>query len=216
MSSALRYLAGVRPEAATHLLGFYKHSVTALDDKTRHLIQIVTKVTVGTERGLRQYAPKALKSGASREEILDAVLMAFPAAGLNKVLDALEVLMDLDLLPPLPATDASTAVAASGRECLGNVADFPDGRMQCFHRTGGDVIIFRQGTQAKVYNSRCPHAKATLCKGKDHGSAVECRVHNWVFDLATGVCTGPAPTDGKPNLTEVPAAIEDGKLFLLA
>ncbi|MBF0588642.1 MAG: Rieske 2Fe-2S domain-containing protein [Magnetococcales bacterium] len=211
MSTALRYLAAARPEAATHLMGFYKNSVQALDEKTRFLIQIVTKVSVGTERGLRQYAPKALKAGASKEEILDAVLMAFPAAGLNKVLDAINVLIDLELLPDV-ATPNMEVPAESNT--LGAVSDFPMNRMQCVNRASGDLIVFRTGEHSvKVYESRCPHSKATLCKGVDHGTTVECRVHNWVFDLATGKCLGP-DTENTATMLDVKASVVDGQVVL--
>ncbi|MEO5349935.1 MAG: Rieske 2Fe-2S domain-containing protein [Magnetococcus sp. YQC-3] len=208
MSKALNYLAAARPEAATHLLGFYKHSVRALDDKTRHLIQIVTKVTVGTERGLRQYAPKALKAGASREEILDAVLMAFPAAGLNKVLDAIDIMREMDLLPEVPdATPTENKESA-----LGVLTDFPLQRLHCVKRAAGDLLVYRTDADTVVvYSARCPHSKANLCKGTDHGTQVECRVHNWTFDLATGQCLQPA---GGAGLQLLPTVVRDGQLFL--
>ncbi len=209
MSKALRYLAAARPEAATNLLGFYKHSVQALDDKTRFLIQIVTKVTVGTERGLRQYAPKALKAGASREEILDAVLMAFPAAGLNKTLDAIDIMNDLDLLPEI-----KTEKPEPEGNLLGRLDDFPIGKMQCIHRNDGDLILFRvDADTVRVYEARCPHSKATLCKGTDHGDRVECRIHNWIFDLATGACLGPDP-EGKAAMTSVAVTVAEGRVSL--
>ncbi|MBF0270596.1 MAG: Rieske 2Fe-2S domain-containing protein [Magnetococcales bacterium] len=208
MSKALTYLAKTRPEAATHLLGFYKHSVQALDDKTRHLIQIVTKVTVGTERGLRQYAPKALKAGASREEILDAVLMAFPAAGLNKVLDAIDIMREMDLLPEPP--DAAPTVNADKR--LGALEEFPLQRMHGLQRPEANLIVYRTtADSATVYSARCPHSKANLCRGTDHGTTVECRVHNWTFDLATGHCVEP---QGGAGLEVIPSVVRDGQLFL--
>ncbi|MBF0371375.1 MAG: Rieske 2Fe-2S domain-containing protein [Magnetococcales bacterium] len=212
MSKALRYLGGVRPEAATHLLGFYKESVKALDDKTRFLIQIVTKVTVGTERGLRQYAPKALKAGATKDEILDAVLMAFPAAGLNKVLDALEVMIDLELLPEAPGADQAPEV---GEQDLGALADFPLKKMECAKTQAGKYIVYRTSADsAQVYASRCPHSKASLCKGVDHGDAVECKVHNWVFDLETGKCLEPDAED-KPGMEALNIDIREGRIILL-
>ncbi|MBF0437564.1 MAG: Rieske 2Fe-2S domain-containing protein [Magnetococcales bacterium] len=208
MSKALTYLAKTRPEAATHLLGFYKHSVQALDEKTRHLIQIVTKVTVGTERGLRQYAPKALKAGASREEILDAVLMAFPAAGLNKVLDAIEIMREMDLLPEIP--DNAPVTTVNNR--LGSLNDFPLQRMHCLQHSTGNLIVFRsQADHVTVYSALCPHSKANLCQGTDHGTRVECRVHNWTFDLTTGQCLEPADGAG---LKIIPSMVRDGELFL--
>ncbi|MEG3639962.1 Rieske 2Fe-2S domain-containing protein [Magnetococcus sp. PR-3] len=206
MSKALRYLAAARPAAATSLLTFYKESVQALDDKTRCLIQIVTKVTVGTERGLRQYAPKALKAGATKEEILDAVLMAFPAAGLNKVLDAIQVLRDLDLVPEVEGDQEQE----QPDDVLGQVDEFPLEKMSCVAYGEGNLIVYRDGDESvKVWQSRCPHAKTSLCKGVDHGQKVECRVHNWVFDLTTGACTDPDPAD-KPGLVAVPVSIENG------
>ncbi|MFN3076550.1 MAG: Rieske 2Fe-2S domain-containing protein [Alphaproteobacteria bacterium] len=209
MSKALNYLAAARPEAATHLLGFYKHSVRALDDKTRHLVQIVTKVVVGTERGLRQYAPKALKAGASREEILDAVMMAFPAAGLNRVLDAVDILRSMDLLPvvdPVPAP--------AGEVFLGPLTDFPIGRMHCLQRGDSEYVIFRVGPEeVRVYDGRCPHSKAKLSKGIDHGDKLECKVHNWTFDLATGRCL---EKDKHQDLVALPVALRDGGVYLTA
>ncbi|MBF0449031.1 MAG: Rieske 2Fe-2S domain-containing protein [Magnetococcales bacterium] len=212
MSKALRYLAKTRPEAATNLLGFYKHSVKALDEKTRFLIQIVTKVTVGTERGLRQYAPKALKAGATKEEILDAAMMAFPAAGLNKLLDAIEVLNDLELLPEV-AEDSEPQPTSSD---LGPLEQFPEKRMQCVNRPDGDLILYRSGPdQIAAYSARCPHSKATLCKGTDHGDRVECRVHNWIFDLESGRCLEPNGGSEEHNLTAIPVTIVDGRVVLL-
>ncbi|MBF0455076.1 MAG: Rieske 2Fe-2S domain-containing protein [Magnetococcales bacterium] len=210
MSKALRYLSKTRPEAAGNLMGFYKHSVKALDEKTRFLIQIVTKVTVGTERGLRQYAPKALKAGASKEEILDAAMMAFPAAGLNKLLDAIEVLKDLDLLPEIEE-DEPQAVSPE----LGAISQFPLKRMHCLQRPDGDLIVFRTGEKSvEVYSARCPHSKATLCKGTDHGDRVECHVHNWVFDLESGRCLSPSDMGGKRDLVNIPVTVVEGMVRL--
>lgn len=210
MSKALNYLAATRPEAATHLLGFYKNSVKALDDKTRHLIQIVTKVTVGTERGLRQYAPKALKAGASKEEILDAVLMAFPAAGLPKVLDAIDILIELELLPELPSATPVPEMAEV--RPLGLLKEFPLARMHCVHTPHDRYLVYRLDEErVKVYSAKCPHAKANLCKGVDHGDRVECKVHNWVFDLNQGDCLTHPDHSG---LVEIPVTVRRGEVIL--
>ncbi len=211
MSKALTYLAKTRPEAATHLFGFYKHSIQALDEKTRHLIQIVTKVTVGTERGLRQYAPKALKAGASREEILDAVLMAFPAAGLNKVLDAIDILREMDLLPEIDEPENSDPI--NNETILGPLDPLPIQKMHCLQRPEGTLILFRTDAQnVLVYSAKCPHSKANLCQGTDHGDRVECRVHNWLFDLTTGKCLHP---QGGAGLQSLPATVRNGQVILL-
>ncbi|MBF0195160.1 MAG: Rieske 2Fe-2S domain-containing protein [Magnetococcales bacterium] len=211
MSKALRYLSQTRPEAATNLMGFYKHSVVALDEKTRFLIQIVTKITVGTERGLRQYAPKALKAGATKEEILDAAMMAFPAAGLNKLLDAINILNDLDLLPEVEEADSNKDVSND----LGALEQFAIGRMQSVKRPSGDLIVFRAtADKLAVYEARCPHSKSNLCDGTDHGNRVECRVHNWIFDLESGKCIEPIKEGKQQDLIKVPASVVDGHIVL--
>jgi nitrite reductase/ring-hydroxylating ferredoxin subunit/alkylhydroperoxidase/carboxymuconolactone decarboxylase family protein YurZ len=213
MSKALRYLSKTRPQAASNLMGFYKHSVVALDDKTRFLIQIVTKITVGTERGLRQYAPKALKAGATKEEILDAAMMAFPAAGLNKLLDAINILNDLDLLPEVKEEEAASTKQLSKN--LGALDLFPVGKMQGVKRPDGDLLVYRTtANEVAVYDARCPHSKANLCEGTDHGDRIECRVHNWTFDLENGKCIEPREDGKEQDLVRIPASIVDGNIVL--
>ena len=85
MSDALSYLLKARPEAMGHYFRFLKDAGSRLEPKTRSLISVITKVHSQTERGLLQYTKRALGDGASAEEILDALLMAFPALGLAKI-----------------------------------------------------------------------------------------------------------------------------------
>jgi len=97
MSDALKYLIEARPEA----MASYCTSLTAsgkhLDPKTRSLISVITKIDSQTERGLRQYLPRALRDGATPNEILDAILMAFPTLGLAKIVWAIDILLDIDI-----------------------------------------------------------------------------------------------------------------------
>jgi nitrite reductase/ring-hydroxylating ferredoxin subunit/alkylhydroperoxidase/carboxymuconolactone decarboxylase family protein YurZ len=95
--SGLQYLSRERPEAMQHLLAFFKESSRHLDPKTRFLISIVTKVVNFSPRGLRQYIPRAVREGATPDEVMDAILCAYPAAGLTRVVDAIDVLRSLDL-----------------------------------------------------------------------------------------------------------------------
>src|SRR5512134_1407503 len=97
MSDALNYLVKARPEAMGHYLQFLKEAGRNLDPKTRDLISVITKVHAQTERGLRQYVTRALRNGCTAGEILDALLMAFPALGLAKIVWAVDVLLALDL-----------------------------------------------------------------------------------------------------------------------
>ena len=81
MSDALNFLLKARPEAMGAYFRFLKGAGTHLDPKTRNLISVITKVHAQTENGLRQIT-RALREGATADEILDALLMAFPALGL--------------------------------------------------------------------------------------------------------------------------------------
>ena len=80
MSDALDYLLKVRPEAMGHYFRFMREAGRHLDPKTRALISVITKVHAQTEAGFRQYVRRALADGAQPIEVLDALLMAFPAA----------------------------------------------------------------------------------------------------------------------------------------
>jgi alkylhydroperoxidase/carboxymuconolactone decarboxylase family protein YurZ len=97
MSDALSYLIKARPEAMKAYFTFLKESGKHLDPKTRSLISVITKVDSQTERGLRQYLPRALRDGATPNEVLDAILMAFPTLGLAKIVWAIDILLDMDI-----------------------------------------------------------------------------------------------------------------------
>ena len=70
---------------------------THLDPKTRNLISVITKVHAQTENGLRQYLTRALREGATADEVLDALLMAFPALGLTRIVWAIDVILAMNL-----------------------------------------------------------------------------------------------------------------------
>jgi alkylhydroperoxidase/carboxymuconolactone decarboxylase family protein YurZ len=90
MSDALNFLVKARPEAMGHYFGFLKDCGKHLDPKTRDLISVITKVHSQTERGFRQYLGRALRDGCTAAEVLDALLMAFPALGLAKIVWAVD------------------------------------------------------------------------------------------------------------------------------
>src|SRR3989338_11216152 len=107
MSDALDYLVRTRPEAMKSYLKFLKETGKSLDPKTRMLITVITKIAVQTEGGLRQYLPRALDAGATPNEILDAIMHAFPALGLAKIVWAIDILLDMDI-PEFRAEDLGT------------------------------------------------------------------------------------------------------------
>ncbi|MCE9582639.1 MAG: carboxymuconolactone decarboxylase family protein, partial [Planctomycetes bacterium] len=72
------FLTKVRPAAMTHLLAFFKESAQHLDPKTRLLISVVTKTINYSPRGLKQYIKRAMEAGASKDEVIDAIMCSYP------------------------------------------------------------------------------------------------------------------------------------------
>ena len=201
MSKRLDYLAKARPEAATAYLTFLKESGKYLDEKTRFLISVVTKVISGTPSGLKQYVPHAMRAGASGQEIIDAVLMAFPAAGLTKVLDALDILAEMNVpdfklenLGKEPEwTDAVSVTELEGKNPF---------TTELFMNK---VLIYKGKDGVKAYDGRCPHLGNKL-PSKCEGDKLTCAVHKWTFNLESGeVVDG-----GDRDLRAVPCRVENG------
>jgi AhpD family alkylhydroperoxidase len=54
---------------------------SALDDKTKHLAYLAVLAALGRESGISFHVHLARQVGASREEIISAILVGLPAAG---------------------------------------------------------------------------------------------------------------------------------------
>ena len=206
MSDALNYLLKARPDAMAAYFRFLKGAGTHLDPKTRNLISVITKVHAQTENGLRQYLTRALREGASADEILDALLMAFPALGLAKIVWAVEVILGMDLpqfrLDP-PSAPSWHDVAA--------IAELKSGKTAYFDCDGRNLFVYKKGKTVKVYDSRCPHQVTNIPHLALAGTTLTCPKHGWAFDIATGACTA----NGDRPLNEFPHKVERGRLFAL-
>jgi alkylhydroperoxidase/carboxymuconolactone decarboxylase family protein YurZ len=97
MSDALNYLMKTRPDAMASYFDFLKKAGEHLDERTRDLISVITKVAVQTETGFKHYLNRALSNGATPDEVLDALLMAFPVLGLAKIVWATDILLAMDI-----------------------------------------------------------------------------------------------------------------------
>lgn len=205
MSDALEYLVKARPDAVGPYLKFLKEAGKHLDPKTRNLISVITKVHSQTENGLRQYLLRALREGATPREIIDALLMAFPALGLAKIVWAADVILKLGLPEFLPENldakpgwhDVIAADAAADDEIT--YAD-SDGRSLFIYRNGGDY---------RVYDSRCPHQVTNIPHLALEGKRLTCPKHQWKFDVTTGQCV----EKGNRPLREFKAKVENGRLL---
>jgi nitrite reductase/ring-hydroxylating ferredoxin subunit/alkylhydroperoxidase/carboxymuconolactone decarboxylase family protein YurZ len=212
MSDALNFLLKARPEAMGHYFAFLKDTGKHLDPKTRALISVITKVHSQTERGLRQYLKRALRDGCSPAEIVDALLMAFPALGLTKIVWAVDVILGLDL-PEFRAAGLGADLAAPGGAVdpaattnraepappaipaepawhgLIATADLAPGataRIEC----AGRAVFAHHGAQGwQVFDSRCPHQGTNMPHSALQGVLLTCPKHGWAFDVSSGACT---------------------------
>jgi nitrite reductase/ring-hydroxylating ferredoxin subunit/alkylhydroperoxidase/carboxymuconolactone decarboxylase family protein YurZ len=212
MSDALAFLVKARPEAMGHYLAFLKDCGTRLDPKTRCLISVITKVHAQTERGLKQYVKRALREGCSMHEVLDALLMAFPALGLSRIVWAVDVLLAMDL-PQMQALggDAASPVAAHAPRWhdLMASADLKAGQAARVDCDGRSVFLQRVGRTVKAYDSRCPHQDTDIPHLALQGSMLTCPKHGWMFDLRTGQ---GVQADTRP-LTQWPAKVRAGRVL---
>jgi nitrite reductase/ring-hydroxylating ferredoxin subunit/alkylhydroperoxidase/carboxymuconolactone decarboxylase family protein YurZ len=205
MSDALKYLIKARPEAMGAYFSFLKEAGKHLDPKTRSLISVITKIDSQTERGLRQYLPRALRDGATPNEVLDAILMAFPTLGLAKITWAIDIMLDMDI----PEFRLELLGAEPEWHDLLDWSDVQDGEITyADNRDGRNVFIFRSGDDCRVYDSRCPHQVTNIPHLALSGLRLTCPKHQWAFDVSTGECVDK----GTRPLNQFENRIEDGRL----
>jgi nitrite reductase/ring-hydroxylating ferredoxin subunit/alkylhydroperoxidase/carboxymuconolactone decarboxylase family protein YurZ len=186
MSDALNFLVKARPDAMGHYFKFLKEAGKHLDPKTRNLISVITKVHAQTERGLRQYLMRALREGCTPVEVLDALLMAFPALGLAKIVWAVDVIIDMDL------------------------PDFqPDAMGLPGNCDGRGLFVHRGADEFRVYDSRCPHQTTNIPHLALEGTRLTCPKHEWAFDITTGACIAK----GSTPLKRWKCKVEGGRLL---
>ena len=205
MSDALNYLIKARPDAMTAYFTFLKKSETHLDTRTRDLISVITKVAVQTEGGFRQYLTRALRNGASANEILDALLLAFPVLGLAKIVWAAEILLDMDI----PEFRPESLDAEPDWHDIAAATDIPQEEAAYFEVGGRHVFTYRKGDDIRVYDSRCPHQVTDIPHLSLEGKTLTCPKHEWAFDIETGKCIAK----GKRPLRRFDHKIENGRLL---
>jgi nitrite reductase/ring-hydroxylating ferredoxin subunit/alkylhydroperoxidase/carboxymuconolactone decarboxylase family protein YurZ len=232
MSDALDYLIKARPEAMTHYFSFLKDAGKHLDPKTRNLISVITKVHAQTERGLKQYLKRALREGCSAAEVIDALLMAFPALGLTRIVWATDVILSMNLpeftLEALQgvqgAQDKQTAAdetpAPRWRDVLA-LDEVPEGEVRRVDCDGRGLFLYRKGKTVKAYDSLCPHKATNIPElalnpaGKKGGKSAKgitltCPKHEWQFDVASGDCI----KKGDTPLTRLDSKVEAGRVWV--
>ncbi|HHH39614.1 MAG TPA: carboxymuconolactone decarboxylase [Sedimenticola sp.] len=205
MSDALNYLLAARPEAMKAYFSFLKKSESHLDTRTRDLISVITKVAVQTEGGFRQYLTRALRNGASPNEILDALLMAFPVLGLAKIVWATEILLEMDI----PEFRPENLDREPAWHDLVAVDEIPDREALYLEVDGRHLFVYRTGDEIRVYDSRCPHQVTDIPHLALEGTTLTCPKHEWQFDIESGECIAK----GSRPLRRFEHKTENGRLL---
>lgn len=213
MSDALNYLLKARPDALGHYFAFLKDAGKHLDPKTKNLISVITKVHAQTDRGLRQYLRRALREGCTPVEVIDALLMAFPALGLAKIIWAVDVILDMKL-PEFQDTampgQAPVAAAEPARwhDVMASTA-VVDGDVQRTECDGMGLFIYREKKNISVFDSRCPHQSTDIPELALNGTLLTCPKHQWAFDAKSGDCI----KNGDSPLKRIESKVAKGRLM---
>lgn len=96
MSKEFQNFLKAFPDAGKAYLGLFQAVMDrpALDAKTRQLILIAVMTAQNYPPGVKAHVPQAVKAGATKEEILDAVLTPLPVSGINGVLECLSIVLE--------------------------------------------------------------------------------------------------------------------------
>ncbi|GAB4402606.1 MAG: hypothetical protein OHK0048_20620 [Rhodoferax sp.] len=209
MSEALNYLIKARPDALGHYFAFLKETGKHLDPKTRNLISVITKVHAQTDRGFRQYLARALREGCTPAEVLDALLMAFPALGLTKILWAVDMILDMNLPGFAPEVIAEKAPPAPHWRDIMAAKDVPDGAVLRTEHAGRGLFVLRQKRRYQVFDSRCPHQGTDMPQRAVSGTTLTCPKHQWQFDAQSGDCI----QKGQTGLNRIESKVVKGRLL---
>lgn len=207
MSDALNYLVQARPDAMGHYFKFLKETGKHLDPKTRALISVITKVHAQTDRGFRQYLKRALNEGCTPMEVLDALLMAFPALGLARIVWATDIILEMNI--PGFSPDALHGKPPTWRDVMA-AADAPDGEVLRTECEGRGLFIYREKKSYQVYDSRCPHQSTDIPELALKGTKLTCPKHEWQFDVKSGDCI----KKGNTPLTRMESRVLKGRLMV--
>ncbi len=206
MSDALKYLMEVKPDAMRDYFSFIKQSGQHLDDKTRAIISIITKVDNQTERGLRQYVRRGLDTGLSPVEIIDALFVAFPTLGLSKIVWATDILLDMDI----PGFQVEHIRDKKSWHEITPVSELDEGVNFCGPVDKRELIVLKNDETCTVYDRRCPHQSGRLPAECNAELEIRCPVHQWLFSLHDGRCI----EGGERSLTSYECKVESNVLFV--
>ncbi len=207
MSEALDYLLKVRKEAIGPYFTFLKKAGEHLDNKTRSLLSVVTKVDAQTEKGFKQYLVRAMREGNSADEILDALLVCLPSLGFSKIVWAIDIILEMDI----PEFNTDSIGATPDWHFITKLSDLSEGVTR-FDYASRACFVNKQGDSIKVFDSRCPHQVTNIPMLSLQDKILTCPKHEWQFSLDSGECIAK----GNRPLNTVKHKVEDDKLYVFA
>jgi nitrite reductase/ring-hydroxylating ferredoxin subunit len=139
-------------------------------------------------------------------EVLDALLMAFPALGLAKIIWATDIILAMNI--PGFEPEALRGEPPKWRDVMA-AADVPDGEVARLTCEGRGLFIYREKKTYQVYDSRCPHQSTDIPHLALKGSTLTCPKHEWAFDVKSGDCI----KKGNTPLTRIESKVLKGRLM---
>ena len=78
---------------------------------------------------------------------------------------------------------------------VASTTDLDDGEMMMVQVQGNTILLANLEGSFYAIGEECPHAGGSLSEGYLEENQVECPIHGALFDLKTGVNTGPPITE---------------------
>ena len=165
---------------------FLKNSGKHLDDKTKAIISVITKVDKQTASGFRQYLKRALSKGVTANEVIDALFVAFPTLGLSKIVWAIDILLEMNLSEFTPE---NMKTVPSWHQLINN-KDLKAGVTSIKGSDGTNLLAYKENEEIKIYDAHCPHESTLMSEEDSQGTKITCPLHKWEFDMCSGECIG--------------------------
>ncbi|MCW5592854.1 MAG: Rieske 2Fe-2S domain-containing protein, partial [Burkholderiales bacterium] len=143
------------------------------------------------------------------DEILDALLMAFPALGLAKIIWAVNIILEMNI----PGFDPERLGGKAKPEWhdVAALADLPADGVKRLEVGDRGLFVYRSAAEIRVYDSRCPHQVTNIPELALEGRTLTCPKHEWAFDIATGDCIAK----GSSPLNRLEHRLTGGRLEVL-
>lgn len=95
---------------------------------------------------------------------------------------------------------------------IGPIGSVPEGKGAAVElKSGGEIALFNAGGELFATENFCPHKGYPIADARLYGREVECDLHGWRFDIATGECA----TAGGCPIETYPVVIEDGMIKVI-